>query len=63
MWTTRELTAQERERLASMRGVENLDVTCEGDTGLGPCGTYLDWADGTCARGHAIEIVVDREVE
>ena len=56
---TRELTGAELARLASGRGVENLPLTCQGDQGHGPCGTYLDWTDGTCARGHILEIIVD----
>lgn len=55
---TRELTTSELDRLESGLGVENLPVTCEGDIGYGPCGTYLDWCDGTCAEGHVIEIEV-----
>ena len=47
--SVRELTGAELARLASGRHVENLALTCEGDTGHGPCGTYLDWTDGTCA--------------
>ena len=54
----RKLTEAERQRLAEMRGVEDLTVTCEGDTGYGPCGTYLDWSNGLCSKGHVIEIVV-----
>jgi hypothetical protein len=57
--SVRELTGAELARLASGRHVENLALTCEGDTGHGPCGTYLDWTDGTCARGHVIKIIVD----
>jgi hypothetical protein len=44
-------------------GVTGLSVTCEGDTGYGPCGTYLDWRDGTCKFGHAIEVIVDEDDE
>lgn len=29
-------------------------ITCEGDTGYGPCGTYRDWSLGLCAQGHPI---------
>lgn len=58
---TRTLTAAEREQLASGRGVTDLAVTCEGDNGYGPCGTYHDWTDGTCAHGHAIEIDMEQE--
>jgi len=36
-----------------------MDLTCEGDEGHGPCGTYLDWTDGHCARGHVIEVETD----
>ena len=54
--TRRSLTEAERMRLAGERGVEDLAVTCEGDTGYGPCGTYHDWTDGTCRDGHEIEI-------
>jgi hypothetical protein len=61
--TTRKLTDKEFARLASGLGVEDLAVTCEGDCGHGPCGTYLDWRDGTCANGHPIAIAVDDEEE
>lgn len=53
---TRELTEAEKARLASGLGVTDLPLTCEGDTGYGPCGRYHDWTDGRCARGHVIEI-------
>jgi len=53
---TRKLTTEEREQLASGLGVEDLALTCEGDSGYGPCGTYLEWTDGRCACGHEIEI-------
>ena len=55
---TRSLTDTERARLASGEGVTDLTVTCEGDTGYGPCGTYLDWTEGFCDRWHEIEIVI-----
>lgn len=58
---TRTLTAAELEQLASARGVTDLAVTCEGDNGYGPCGTYHDWTDGTCAEGHLIEIDMEQE--
>lgn len=54
--TTRTLTADEMTRLETGRGVEDLELTCEGDTGHGPCGTYTDWTRGRCACGHVIEI-------
>lgn len=47
---------KELERLKNEHGVEDLDVTCEGDQGLGPCGTYHDWTDGYCRNGHPIEV-------
>jgi hypothetical protein len=53
------LTGAELARLASGRHVETLHLTCEADRGHGPCGTYLDWTDGTCARGHIIKALVD----
>lgn len=56
---TRPLTATEQERLAAMTGVEGLRVTCDCDNGYGPCGTYLDWADGFCRDGHPIEIAIN----
>jgi hypothetical protein len=59
MSETRTLTDAEQEQLASGEGVVGLAVTCEGDSGYGPCGMYRDWAGGTCARGHEIEIRVD----
>jgi len=43
--------------VASREGVPHQDrddVTCEGDHGYGPCGTYTDWSGGTCAEGHEI---------
>jgi hypothetical protein len=40
--------------------VEDRDrITCEGDTGHGPCGTYRDWGLGMCAKGHTIEFEED----
>ena len=53
---TRKLTPAERDRLASQHGVTDLALTCEGDRGYGPCGTYLDWPAGVCEVGHEIEI-------
>jgi hypothetical protein len=42
--------------------VEDRDrLTCEGDTGHGPCGTYRDWGRGVCAKGHLIFIEGDDE--
>ena len=61
--TTRQLTADERRRLAAGCGVEDLQVTCQGDVGYGPCGTYLDWRRGRCSKGHKIEIVVNDDDE
>lgn len=58
---SRKLTDTERERLASARGVTDLAVTCEGDQGYGPCGTYTEWLDGRCAEGHEIEILTTDE--
>jgi len=54
--TTRSVTTLEMAQLASGTGVTDLAVTCEADTGHGPCGCYADWTDGTCANGHVIEI-------
>lgn len=59
MTTTRALTIEERRRLATGLGVSDLDVTCSGDCGHGPCGTYLDWTDCCCRAGHQIEIAID----
>jgi len=61
--STRELTGAELARLATGRGVTGWQVTCEGDSGYGPCGTYIDWTDGTCANGHQIEMIVDEHGE
>jgi hypothetical protein len=55
---TRKLTKKEMDRLVAGLGVTDLVVTCEADTGTGPCGTYLEWTDGRCACGHKIEIAV-----
>lgn len=44
-------------RLVAIYGVPEQDrdaITCESDAGHGPCGTYHDWADGTCKHGHEI---------
>lgn len=43
--------------LVSQYGVPHIDrdrITCEGDSGHGPCGRYRQWYDGMCARGHPI---------
>lgn len=58
---TRELTESEIAILATGCGIPNTHylydaITCEGDAGYGPCGTYLDWADGHCRDGHEIEV-------
>lgn len=45
------------ERLAAGTGVEDVNLTCEGDCGHGPCGKYTDWASGFCKQGHPIEMV------
>ena len=60
-WHTRSLTTHEKQRLASGMGVTDLRVTCEGDIGYGPCGTYHDWTTGTCQEGHEIEIEIEEE--
>lgn len=31
------------------------EMTCEGDSGNGPCGTYRDWGKGFCRKGHKIQ--------
>jgi len=36
-------------------------LTCEGDYGYGPCGSYVDWGDGRCSHGHEIEIKIETE--
>jgi len=56
---TRPLNQKDIARLASGQGVENISVTCRDDKGYGPCGTYLDWLDGTCSKGHVIEVILD----
>ncbi len=61
---TRPLNAEELAILAAGEGIPaehpmHDRITCEGDTGYGPCGTYRDWADGRCAEGHRIEIEIE----
>ncbi len=56
----RELTDVERAGLRRGRGVSDLAITCEADQGYGPCGTYLDWTDCQCVKGH--EIYIDTEL-
>lgn len=38
-------------------------ITCEADTGHGPCGRYRDWGRGRCAAGHPIVFLEDEELE
>lgn len=43
---------------AAQYGVPHADresITCQGDSGYGPCGIYTQWASGKCSRGHKIE--------
>lgn len=35
-------------------------LTCEANTGHGPCGTYRDWIGGQCAAGHSIMLAEGR---
>ena len=58
---TRKLNDEELTRLEAGENVVDLAVTCDGDSGYGPCGTYLDWTDGRCACGHEIEIEIADE--
>lgn len=68
--TTQQPTLREAKRVAwrlywghvENYGVPPVDrdaITCEGDSGYGPCGTYSDWGNGRCKSGH--KITFDKE--
>jgi len=62
MNNTRNLNKDEQAILATGEGIPvylplHDNITCYGDTGYGPCGTYLDWIDGLCAEGHHIMVM------
>jgi len=59
--TRRPLTETELARLANGEELGDLNLTCEGDYGYGPCGEWWEWADGRCARGHEIEVEEEGE--
>lgn len=58
----RVLTQQEIIEILEGRGDPDLDTTCEGDQGHGPCGTWMEYyVDDNgklrCNQDHEIEVV------